>query len=266
MTSPRTISPHEPISPDFLQQVAIGNVAGWSMVHKFGSRDNMTTSLVPVATAGVYPTPTAATSLELVSDSADDASGGTGARTVTVIGLDSNWVEQTETVTMNGLSAAALSSQFTRVYRLFVATSGAYASSTGGSHAGTITLRESGGGSTWAEIGFVGGFPIGQSQIAAYTVPSGKRAWVIGCHVTVETSKSAQYVFFQRPNADTVSAPYEPMRAIEVSRGVVSSDGREYMPPLGPYVGPCDIGFMAAATATTADITIDFELILEDIG
>lgn len=260
-----TLKGNAPVDPNMLQRIMLGEVAGWSYVHKFGAIDNASTTLVPVATAGVYPTPTSATALEIVSSNANDTSAGTGARSITVFGLDANWEEQTETVNMNGTTAVDLANTYTRVYRLFVASSGTYASSTGGSHAGTITLREDGGGAAWAQIGTVGGFSVGQSQIAAYTIPAGKRAWVVSRHVTVETTKSALYVFFQRPNADTVSAPYSAMRAIEVDRGVVSSDGREYNPPVGPYVGPCDIGFMGAATSGTADITIDFEILLQDV-
>lgn len=256
-----------PLSLDFIHRIMLGEVSGWSYVHKFGAADDVGTTLTPIATAGVYPTPTSATSLEILSSSADDtSSSGSGARSVTIIGLDENWLEQSETVNLNGQTAVPLANTYLRVYRMFVASSGTYASSTGGSHAGTITLRVASGGATWATIGTVGSFPIGQTQIAAYTIPAGKRAWVLSRHVTVETSKSAQYVFFQRPNADTVSAPYSAMRAIEINRGVISSDGRDFNPPVGPFVGPCDIGFMGAATSTTAGITIDFELIIQDVA
>jgi hypothetical protein len=32
--------------------------------------------------------------------------------------------------------------------------------------------------------------------------------------------------------------------------------------PYGPYVGPCDIGFLAKVDATTGSVAVDFEIFL----
>ena len=63
--------------------------------------------------------------LSVVSASANDASGGTGARTVEIQGLDSNWNLLTETVTMNGLTPVVTTQEhFLRVFRARVVTAG----------------------------------------------------------------------------------------------------------------------------------------------
>lgn len=48
-----------------------------------------------------------ATSLEIVSDSAADAAAGTGARTVSIDGLNANYSRVSQTVTLNGTTALA---------------------------------------------------------------------------------------------------------------------------------------------------------------
>jgi hypothetical protein len=253
------------ISPEFVTRVVLGDVAGWSHVRKFGARDDVGTSPTVVATAGTYQSPTTAQALEILSSDANDTAAGTGARTVTIIGLDENWEEQSETVTMNGTTAVDLANTYTRVYRMFVATSGTYATATASSHAGTITLRGDGGGDTWATIVLESGVATGQSQIAVYSVPAGKRAYIIGRQFSVETNKSVTIQFYRRDAADTVSAPYSPMRVIELDRGINDTAERTYPAPVGPFTGPCDIGYFANTSSGTADVSINFNLLLEDV-
>lgn len=254
-----------PINRLFVERVMLGEVAGWSHVRKFGAALDIGTSIVPVTTSKTYQTPTTAQALEIVSDdNTNDVSDGDGARTVTVIGLDENWLEQTETVTLNGTTAVDLANTYTRIYRMFVSTSGTYGTASGSSHDSTITLRGDGGGATWAVIDSTGGLGLGQSLISAYTIPAGKRGWLTGRSLTVETSKSVSLLGLAREAADTVAAPFSPMRIFELDRGAISADVKRYPVPL-PFVGPCDIGFMAAATATTASVSVNFDLLLEDV-
>ena len=126
----------------FLLEVNKGNVPRHELIHKFGANDAVGTTYEPITGSGLYQTPTGLVSLEVVSSSANDAAAGTGARTVTIYGInDTNgsWTEDTETVTMNGTTAVALTKQWRRVYRVRVTTSGTYGSATASSHNSTIT-------------------------------------------------------------------------------------------------------------------------------
>ena len=70
---------------------------------------------------------------------------------------------------------------------------------------------------------------------------------------------------FVRDNIDDVTAPYTGvMQVKELERGVEGTVTIEAKGPVGPYVGPCDIGFMARTASGTADVEIDFELLLVD--
>lgn len=262
---PFSLNSKDSTRPDFPTRVVLGDVSGWTAVRKFGAADSIGTSQTVIASAKTYQTPTSAQALEILSSDANDTSAGTGARTVTVHGLGSDWTETSETVAMNGTSAVALSTSFVRVFRMYVATSGTYATASASSHAGTITLRGDGGGATWATINTIGGVGIGQSEIGVYTVPAGKQAIVLGRELTVETNKSVNVEFYFRENADTVSAPFSAMRVLEVDRAVDGDLERTYPEPLGPFTGPCDIGFFAAATSGTASIEVSFSILLRDV-
>jgi hypothetical protein len=105
---------------------------------------------------GIYSYPSSALSMTVTS-----ASGATDAGVqVTVIGLDANWEEVTQEVTLNGSGTATLSTSLIRVYRAYVSGSS--------SPAGDITIAN--GGTTYAQI------TAGENQtlMALYTVPAGK--------------------------------------------------------------------------------------------
>lgn len=258
-------------SKEFLLRVENGEVAGYSIVRKFGAAASIGTSWTPVAAGQIYRTPTTATALEVVSSSADDTnSGGSGIRTVTIEGTGSDWRFQRETVEMNGTTAVDLTNTWTRVFRLYAASSGSYATQSTPSHASTVTLREDGGGDTWGQIGAISGFGLGQSAIGAYTIPKGYTASILDITIITEATKTVNVGFFQRVEADTVSAPYAPMRIQELYRSLGAGQYTDLSRgPLGPYTGPTDIGFLAQSDGgggTTADVSVYFTVLLRENG
>jgi hypothetical protein len=87
--------------------------------------------------------------------------------TFTVIGLDANWLEVSQTVTLNGQTAVTLPTSLIRVYRAYVASAG-----TGGVNAGDIWV---GSGTVTAGVpankyaGVLAG--LGQTLMAVYSIP-----------------------------------------------------------------------------------------------
>jgi hypothetical protein len=125
-------------------------------VHKFGM--NLTTASGDAIwePGGAYPyltyTGTAKAMRVKAGGNAADTAAGTGARTVTIQGLDENFAIAQETVTLAGASAsAATTTTFSRVLRVFVATTG-----TGRTNASTIDIEDSGGAATYARRRLVG--------------------------------------------------------------------------------------------------------------
>ena len=148
-------------SQEWYFEVTQGLIPKYSVVHKFGA-GSVGTTVGPIAQSGTYQTPTTAQALEFVSDNANDTSAGTGARELTIVGLDSNWVEVSQTLVTNGTTAVALTTNLIRLYRWFVSSSGTYATEATSTHAGTLTIQASGGGTVWSNIG-VTPFPASQS-------------------------------------------------------------------------------------------------------
>lgn len=251
---------------NYYTEVAYLNVTGVSIVHKFGSAQAVGTSLTPVTSSKTYQTPTALTSLEVVSDdNVNDVAGGSGARSITIIGLSTGWTEVEETIALNGTTAVAAANQYFRIYRAYVASSGSYATASLSSHSSTITLQTTGAGAVWATIGSEGAFGKAQTEIAVYTIPSGKKGYVLTKHIEVDGNKSMDVLMFKRENADTVAAPYSVMRIVEEDKGLTGGHNVEFQVPKLIGTGPCDVGFMAQTGVGTSDLSVEFEILLVDV-
>ena len=244
-------------------EIVSGAVTGQAVVHKFGF-GTVGTSFVPVSNELVYQTPTTATALEFLSSDTNDTSAGSGAREVTVVGLDANWAEVTQTVVTNGTTPVALGTSLIRLYRWYVSSSGTYATAAAGSHAGELKIRVASAGADWSTIPF-SPFPTGQSLIGAYTVPTGKTGYILSQHIHVDSTKSVDLLFFKRNNADDVATPYSgAMRVLNQFIGISGDADFHPETPINGLVGPCDVGFMAKVTSNTADVSVDFEILLID--
>lgn len=120
--------------------------------------------------------------LEVLSaDAADDGDpAGTGALTVTIEGVSQTGAYQTATVTMNGVSAVAVTGYtWGYVNRAYVATAG-----TGLTNAGAITVRIASAGAT--KLVIAAGH--GMSDGAFFYVPTGYRLFVLGVEFWTTTA------------------------------------------------------------------------------
>lgn len=141
---------------DFNLQIARGLVAGFKSVNKFGRNPDVDAAAPEDIwfNGGTWVAPTAARIHAIVSTSVNDTAAGTGARTVTLYGLNASYVEQSETVTLNGTTAVNTVNSYVMIDRAIVATAGS-----GGTNAGTITATAAVDGTiTWF---MVAGNPAG---------------------------------------------------------------------------------------------------------
>lgn len=140
------------LSPRLLQLVE-NEITGINVTNKYGRNLNITADTVSQiiwSGGNTYPFPTSAQTLEIVSNSANDTLAGTGAQKVIVEGLDANWIKQEIEVELNGITPAAISGTWIRVYRAYVNQVGsAYPNNV---NVGTINIQVSGGGDILAII------------------------------------------------------------------------------------------------------------------
>ena len=259
------ISNHPLITQDFLNEIALGTVEGAYVVHKFGANDDIGTTIEPITISGFYRTPTAPTSLEIVSNNAQDSATGTGARKFKIIGINGSGNEVSEEVIMDGTTPVSLTNQYLRVYRYYILESGSYATQTTSSQLGTITIQEIGGGDVWSQLNLVdGGFGVGQSEIGVYTVPKGYNCWLLKKVMSVDSVKTANIYFFQRQNITKTTAPYSGMRLVEKHIGISGVEEINSRSAIARFPELTDVGFMGETATGTAQISVEFEMVCLD--
>jgi len=118
---------------------------------------------------GAYTYLAAAATMTISSESANDdgSPAGTGARTVRVYGLDANYAEVVEDVTMNGVTGVELGTDLIRVYRAYVLTVGSVGVNDDNIWIGTGDITD--GVPAVKHAGILAG--QGQTLMAIYTVP-----------------------------------------------------------------------------------------------
>jgi len=121
-------------SEPFELQVARGQIAYHESIYKFGNNPEVADSVETVwPQGGLYSYLTSASVLKVSSSSTDDTSAGTGARTVELFGLDGDYNEISEVVTLNGQTAVNTTQSYLRINRMVVRSAGS-----GGANAGII--------------------------------------------------------------------------------------------------------------------------------
>ena len=169
---------------DFGLAVALGYFPRISYDTHFGYNPEVDTATVPEdvwAGGGLYtgqPTPGTAEKVEIISAAAADDRNGTGARTVEISGLDSDWLEASETLSTTGSGSSGPSvNTYRRVYRGKVLTAGS-----GAINAGVLECRHV---TTTADIFFHMPAGSGRTLVGAVTVPAGKSMYVTGLHIAL---------------------------------------------------------------------------------
>lgn len=253
---------------DFPLEASKGNVPNHTVIQKFGRNSAVGSTFVPICLSGFYRTPTSNTALEVVSTDADDNASGAGARTIYYEGLQvqsGSLVVVSDVVELDGTTPVALPDSLIRLYRWYVASSGVYASQSAGSHQGDITIQESGGGAVWAKIEN-NGFPRAQSQIGAYTVPTGYTAYVSKISYSVESDKTVDILMFKREGVLNTTAPYNAMTLVTEINSATGNYTIDYDFPL-KFEEETDLGFLGKkSSGQDGAMTVDFEINLISNG
>jgi hypothetical protein len=159
----------------FELQVARGQIQGHRNVTVFGFNPDVDTAQV-----SVWPLPSLITfpaspiQMTVSSTSANDTSAGTGARTIVVQGLDANYNEVSETVTMNGQTAVTMTASLVRVNYAYVVTAGSGNSADGDIYIGTGTVTAGVPATAYDIIKL----DYNTTITGSFTVPAGHTAYV----------------------------------------------------------------------------------------
>jgi len=192
---------------------------------------------------------------------AADASGGNGARSITVEGLDENWAIASESITCNAdgtLASSATTTTFIRVSRAYVATCGTYT----GSNTGAIVIETTGG----TVVAYIPA-GLGQTEMSMYSVPANYTAYLRHAHGSVNagTNKESTITFYKRENGNTVAAPFKPKRIVhqwEALQGVAELDFYSSV-VLPPYT---DFWATSEGAVSSASVNYDLFLVKDEAG
>jgi hypothetical protein len=180
-------------SEPFELQVARGQIAYHKPLFKFGNNTTVGDSLETIwAEGGLYSYLTAATVLKVSSSSTDDTSAGTGARTVQLYGLDADYNEINELVTLNGQTVVNTTQSFLRINRIIVRSAGSGGSNAGVIYAGTGTVTTGVPANVYASVNGVIG--ANQSLMSLWTVPAGYTAYMLQYEVSNGTTSNTPAV------------------------------------------------------------------------
>lgn len=174
----------------YLYDIALGNLPGHDLVIINGRNpdvDNIMEDIWELGGLYVFP-PAGGIQLSLQSTSAADTALGTGARTVDIDVLLSDYSELTIPLTLDGVTPV-LTTQVSilRINRFHVMTTGS-----GEVAAGNITLKNVAQTITYAQIS-VG---LNAQRQAIYTVPAGKNLYITAWKYHVGASATGKYAEF----------------------------------------------------------------------
>jgi hypothetical protein len=241
------------VTEPFELQVSRGQITGHGVELISGISGSVGTSYTTVWSQNtVYAYLSAASVMKISSTSANDAAAGTGAQTVTIHGLDANYNQINETVTLNGQTAVNTTSSFLRVFHLAVATAG-----TGEAAAGTIYA---GTGTVTAGVPAVvyGVYTAGNGSTACiWTVPAGYTAYITSCasgYSSATATANGTVSVSVRP----FGTVFDTISQLRVSNGVQGWIQFQY--PIS-VAEKSDIEIRAASSTAGAGVTAEFQVV-----
>lgn len=159
----------------FQLQVARGQIAWHRSVVVFGFNGDVDSNPETIwPGGGILASPSAALQMTVSSSSANDTSSGTGARTIYISGLDANYNEVSETITLNGQTAVTTVNSYIHINEAYVATAGSGNSAAGSIYIGTGVVTAG----VPATVYDIIAFDYNRRITGSYTIPAGYTGYV----------------------------------------------------------------------------------------
>tara|TARA_R110000787_G_scaffold49859_4_gene119266 strand:- start:9949 stop:11349 length:1401 start_codon:yes stop_codon:yes gene_type:complete len=242
---------------NYRYEVAMGRRQGRTTWNKFGYNDNISASANIIASfGGTFNIMTSADTLNVVSTANNDSSGGQAARTIVLVGIDSNGDYQDETVTMNGQTPVTTTNTWVGINRAYVASVG-----NSNYNQGDITISD-----TSAIYGTQAQIPsmIGVTQQCIFFVESGHK--FLSDWITVTASKTGVTPFVQI-NGYVFSRSTNIRKQIFTQRLGGGSASDVQLTPSQPFVIDENdvLYFEATSDKTNTKLSMRFSGILEQL-
>ena len=232
--------------PNYGLGIAKGQFDDITHIHKFGAVPAMSqnqTGTIWDVNDTTYPWSTFDTAGTLSIPAVNASDNG---KSIVLVGLDNDYLEPTETVTVSSSGATTTTQSFKRIFRAYV-TNGSI------TNVGDIVVQK--GGTTVATI------KAGKAQtlMAVYTVPAGKTGYILKGVATCQAGADATGDMFVRyfgQDSFRVGHTFE-----------VSGTGGEYLYDFGVPVkipAKSDFDVRCSVRSNNARVTAAFDIILDE--
>jgi hypothetical protein len=249
-----------PDNIDYYTAVARG-LENHTVYHKFGRQTDLTTGAATTVWSGnvAYTYLSTASQLIIASDSATDATAGTGAITINIEGVDSNYALINEDIALSGFTAVTTTNSYLRIFRARVTESGS--SST---NAGKIAALPDAAGNTFTAAGV----PTTTSNVLAqidtataqtlmtqFTVPVTYTAYMTNYLISTGlANRTAESELYIRPFGETFQIK---------NSYAMDNTAFESSPKIPLRIEPkSDIEWRAKSSSTSGQISISYDLML----
>lgn len=224
-------------TPNFLHDVAKGNIWDSKALNIFGFNRTVGTAFETLwDDGGNYVFPSSALVMSAVSSSASDTMN------LLISGLDANYNEITETVTLAGTSAVQTTLSFLRINSAVILS---------GSNVGNISI--SNGGTNYAYISAT----LGTTQACIYTVPAGHSIYLFRIDCTSGTNNGQKYLTIRNLVCN------ESGRKLRVSEATFSTSQVSFDRQVPFKIEEkTDFSFEAKSSASENEVSIFIEAIL----
>jgi hypothetical protein len=224
-------------TPHLLFDIAKGKMYDSEAVNIFGFNRDVNGSFETVWNDGdAYVYPTSALTMTAVSSSVSDT------MSVLVSGLDANYDQISETITLTGTVAVTLSTQFYRINSAVILS---------GNNAGNITIANGGVTYAFIEAG------TGATQACLFTVPNGYDLYLFRITANSATATGSQYLTIR--NALRTSTG----RELKVAEATFAESQVNYDRQIPFKIAEkTDFQFEAKSSSSTNQIAIFVEAVL----
>lgn len=221
-----------------------------SLVDKFGYNPSVGTTSEDIwVHGGIITYPVVAAKASVVSNSTEDDADkdpvGTGAYTVSIEGLDTNYAEISETVTLDGTTPVSTINSYIRINASIILTAGS-----GGANIGTITVSI--GGNIQREIA------PGRNRANAthYTIPAGKTGYLHSIYFETSKNSDIECILLHRP----FGGVFTTIRVINIYQNVFVGSVDYFR----KFTEKTDVTMRSSTSTGTQPVSAGLKLILVD--
>ena len=238
-------------------RVAQGTVTGAASLYRFGfNADVDTTEETIWSEGGNIPYPAAAGEVYISSSDTNDVAGsGTGVRTIKVQGLDANYAQIEEDISLNGQTQVITTKEYLRILKAYALTTGSNGASAGTIYVGTTGATAGVPPTVYASFG-----DSNQTQMAVYTVPASKTLYIDEIAFTAAIASATNSVTVKLKTRENATNAFR-TRFIQVLESNTTVAPFTYSLAIPAKT---DIECRAIATTNNNQISASFEGVLID--